>query len=319
MGNRNIAKICPIAKQRADPDSLGSKLKKEGYDRLPGTVSVFVPYKEKNGKYRTGLDLNASYIKEMSDQEAEVERGRIKGWLEQIGDYIDVNPNSDFYRRIYDDKMFSSERARVISLSESEMIFNLQDLDELINFAWLRVHPQIAPSLTAYRNSSMGSRVQYYVHEADVEDKMQYEENVYRNRAIAVLESMDSVKRKKVARLLALGADDSSTDKAVYNVLNKWLDLTEAPAGPFQGQQTIKVFMDFATMKEENLEIRDKVKQAFEYNLYRKVNGVIYDGEVPLEVSDEEGLINLLLSKKAANQQMLLSLEKRLTVAKNNE
>ena len=57
--------------------TLQSGLSSQGMTRIPGTGVFKYPYKELDGKYRTGLDPDAGYIKRIADpteKELEIER-----------------------------------------------------------------------------------------------------------------------------------------------------------------------------------------------------------------------------------------------------
>lgn len=81
--------------------TMDSGLSQKGMTRIPGTGVFKYPYKELDGKYRTGLDENASYIKRIQDpleRELEIERVKaLRTRLEnEIGD-IDLGPRSSFW------------------------------------------------------------------------------------------------------------------------------------------------------------------------------------------------------------------------------
>ena len=57
--------------------TMDSGLSQKGMTRIPGTGVFKYPYKELDGKYRTGLDPDATYIKRIADpteKELEIER-----------------------------------------------------------------------------------------------------------------------------------------------------------------------------------------------------------------------------------------------------
>jgi hypothetical protein len=57
--------------------TMDSGLAQKGMTRIPGTGVFKYPYKELDGKYRTGLDPDAAYIRRIKDdteRELEVER-----------------------------------------------------------------------------------------------------------------------------------------------------------------------------------------------------------------------------------------------------
>ena len=121
-------------------------------------------------------------------------------------------------------------------------------------------------------------------------------------------------KKKKVARLLGLPITDSSTEEFVYNQVDNILKQHEFKSGTFQGFSTIEVFTRFADMKENLLHIKDTVKQAIQFSIYRvKPNGKIYEGEFEISNSEEE-LVMYLANED--HQDVLVTLEGKLKAKK---
>ena len=61
-----VGKISTIKKNYSrDSGSLESSLAMNGFTRFPGTGVRFVPYKESNGDYRTGLNSKALYLNKL--------------------------------------------------------------------------------------------------------------------------------------------------------------------------------------------------------------------------------------------------------------
>ena len=74
-----IGKISTIKREynSSQLQTMDSGLAAKGMSRIPGTGVFKYPYKELDGKYRTGLDPDASYIKRIQDpteKELEIER-----------------------------------------------------------------------------------------------------------------------------------------------------------------------------------------------------------------------------------------------------
>ena len=121
---------------------------------------------------------------------------------------------------------------------------------------------------------------------------------------------MSPEKKKKVARLLGLPVTDNTTEESVYNQVDNLLKQTEFKNGKFSGLDPVKVFNQFADMKENLLNIKDLVKQALHHSIYRmKPNGKIYEGEFEVAM-DEDELVKMLADDD--NQDMLLTLEGKL-------
>ena len=74
------AKISAIRKEFSNlQQTMQSELANRGMTRIPGTGVFKFPYKEINGKYRTGLDPDASYINRIEDPtERELEKKKVK-------------------------------------------------------------------------------------------------------------------------------------------------------------------------------------------------------------------------------------------------
>ena len=117
-------------------------------------------------------------------------------------------------------------------------------------------------------------------------------------------------KKRKVARLLGLPITENTKDEVVYNEVDNVLKQTEFKSGKYQGLSTIEVFNRFADMKEDLLHVKDLVKQAISYSIYRvKPNGKVYEGEYEV-ATDEEEVVKMLIDDD--NQDMLLTLEAKL-------
>ena len=74
-----LGKISTIKKEynSAGMQTMQGGLSQRGLSRIPGTGVFKYPYKELDGRYRTGLDADAAYIKRINDpteRELEVER-----------------------------------------------------------------------------------------------------------------------------------------------------------------------------------------------------------------------------------------------------
>ena len=153
------AKICSVKRNYADDYSLEGSLHKNGYNRFPGTGIRFVPYREANGDYRTGLDENAVYINRMPAAEQEIERTRVKTLREELekNSGLKLTPTADYYMKMYDEYFGENSRAQVKKLMDGDNLFNLGNVFDAITFAWLRVHPQVASSYEAYKSGKSGT------------------------------------------------------------------------------------------------------------------------------------------------------------------
>ena len=116
--------------------------------------------------------------------------------------------------------------------------------------------------------------------------------------------------RPKSLATFFLPVTDNTTEESVYNQVDNLLKQTEFKNGKFSGLDPVKVFNQFADMKENLLNIKDLVKQALHHSIYRmKPNGKIYEGEFEVAM-DEDELVKMLADDD--NQDMLLTLEGKL-------
>jgi hypothetical protein len=188
--------------------------------------------------------------------------------------------------------------------------FDLSIPFQELTFAWLRVHPSIASSYQAWERGEYPADTQFYVADDEIENAIVYKKKQLINKAISKFDSMTPAKKRKVARLLGLPITENTKDEVVYNEVDNVLKQTEFKSGKYQGLSTIEVFNRFADMKEDLLHVKDLVKQAISYSIYRvKPNGKVYEGEYEV-ATDEEEVVKMLIDDD--NQDMLLTLEAKL-------
>jgi len=322
-----IGKISPIKREydKTAPASLGSSLADKGMTAFPLTIQGMVPYKEKNGTYRTGLDPDALYIKKMNVEEAEMEKTRVQAMREELEEMtgLDLSPRSEYYSKMFVNHFNDDERAQYVKLIDGPNIFNLTIAQQAITFAWLRVHPEIAPSYSAFErglSTVPGGRCpriadcKYFVDDVDFQTEIAYKQNVIIDKAINSLFTMSPTRQLKVAKLLALPVSYNSKPELVYNELTKYI---KESAEKGRKITNVGTFNAIATMADDNLEIRFKVKEALDFNVYRKgKGGKIYEGET-LVGQDEEDLIENFSSTK--HQDDYLALQKKIDNAKSIE
>lgn len=314
----NMGKIGKISVIPKDYDggfpTMEKSLRQRGLSRAPGTVKMLFPYKELNGKYRTGLDENAKHILRIEDpNERKAEQSRIIQLRQQLEDKLGVSlsPDSDFYN-------YTSRKPGVhvqpVKLEDGDNIFNLDNPIEAVTYYWLKVDPRIASSMAAYERGEYPSETQYYVNDEDVESAVVYRKKKTANDAIIKFDSWSLEKRKKVARLMDLPIGDDTKEEVVYNLVDSTLKLNQIQSGVHKGRDPISVFALYANMKDDVLYIKDLVEQAFSHHIYKeKRGGRVYEGE--LEVyKDREELVEHLLNE--SNQEDVLELEKKLKIKK---
>ncbi len=298
--------------------TMDSGLSQKGMTRIPGTGVFKYPYKELDGKYRTGLDPDATYIKRIQDpteRELEIERvTTLRKRLEaEIGD-IDLGPRSKFWNYGLSLSPDDQTHVQAVKLMDGDNYFDLSNAFQEIAFSWLRVHPTIASSHQAWERGEYPAETQFYVVDDEIENAVIYKKKQLINKAIVKFDSMTPEKKRKVARLLGLPVSEDSKEEVVYNLVDNVLKQTEFKNGKYSGLNPVEVFNRFADMKEALLHIKDLVKQAITHSIYRvKPNGKVYEGEFEV-AKDEEDLVKFLADDD--NQDELLVLEGKLKTKK---
>ena len=298
--------------------TMDSGLSQKGMTRIPGTGVFKYPYKELDGKYRTGLDPDAAYIKRIKDDtERELETERVtnlKKRLEaEIGD-IDLGPRSKFWNYGLSLSPDDQTHVQAVKLLDGDNSFDLSNAFQEIAFSWLRVHPTIASSFQAWERGEYPAETQFYIVDDEIESAILYKKKQLINKAIVKFDSMTPEKKRKVGRLLGLPVTEDTKEEVVYNLVDNVLKQTEFKSGKFSGLNPIEVFNRFADMKENLLHIKDLVKQAITHSIYRiKPNGKVYEGEFEI-AKDEDDLVKFLINED--NQDQLLTLEGKLKTKK---
>ena len=311
-----LGKISTLKKDynNSQLQTMQGGLAAKGLTRIPGAGVFKYPYKELDGKYRTGLDPDASYIKRIQDPtERELEKERVtklKKKLElELGD-VDLGPRSSFWNYGLSVSNDDNLHVQPVKLMDGDNIFDLSNPLQELQFSWLRVHPTIASSYQAWERGDYPADTQFYVADDEIENAVLFKKKQLINKAIVKFDGMSPEKKKKVARLLGLPVTDNTTEESVYNQVDNLLKQTEFKNGKFSGLDPVKVFNQFADMKENLLNIKDLVKQALHHSIYRmKPNGKIYEGEYEVAV-DEDELVKMLADDD--NQDTLLTLEGKL-------
>ena len=298
--------------------TMDSGLAQKGFTRIPGTGVFKYPYKELDGKYRTGLDPDSAYIRRIQDpteKELEIERvTALKAKLEnELGD-IDLGPRSSFWNYGLSTSTDDQTHVQPVKLLDGDNYFDLSIPFQEIAFSWLRVHPTIASSHQAWERGEYPAETQFYVVDDEIENAVIYKKKQLINKAIVKFDSMTPEKKRKVARLLGLPVTEDTKEEVVYNQVDNVLKQTEFKNGKYSGLNPVEVFNRFADMKEDLLHIQDLIKQAIAHSVYRiKGNGKIYEGEFEI-AKDEQDLIKFLADDD--NQDELLVLEGKLKTKK---
>lgn len=315
-----IGKISTIKKEynSAGIQTMQGGLAQKGLTRIPGTGVFKFPYRELDGRYRTGLDPTAAYIKRIADPtEREIETERVKALKEKLEEDlggIDLSPRSTFWNHGLSSSPDDTTHVQPVKLLDGDNFFDLSIPFQELAFSWLRVHPTIASSYQAWERGEYPADTQFYVVDDDIENAVVFKKKQLINKAITKFDAMSPEKKRKVARLLGLPVTDNSKEDFVYNQVDNLIKQTEFKSGKYQGLSTVEVFNRFADMKENILHIKDLIKQAIAHSIYRvKANGTVYEGEYEI-AKDEEELLKYLVDDD--HQDDLLTLEQKLKVKK---
>jgi hypothetical protein len=315
-----LGKISTIKKEynNSQLQTMQGGLAMKGLTRIPGTGVFKYPYKELDGKYRTGIDPDAGYIRRISDPlEREMEIERVTTLKEKLqaglGD-VDLGPRSQFWNYGLSTSTNDVFHVQPVKLIDGDNFFDLSVPFQELTFSWLRVHPTIASSYQAWERGEFPADIQFYVADDDIENAVLFKKKQLINKAIVKFDSMSPERKRKVARLLGLPVTDDTKEEAVYNLVDNVLKQTEFKNGKYQGLNPVEVFTRFADMKDNLLHIKDLVKQAITHSIYRaRPNGKIYEGEFEV-AKDEDDLIKMLADDD--NQDLLLTLEGKLKTKK---
>lgn len=311
-----LGKISTLKKEynNSQLQTMQGGLSLRGLTRIPGTGVFKYPYKELDGKYRTGIDPDAAYIRRISDPlEREMETERVTALRDKLqsalGD-VDLGPRSSFWNYGMSTSSNDSLHVQPVKLLDGDNFFDLSIPLQELAFSWLRVHPTIASSYQAWERGEFPADTQFYVADEDIENAVMFKKKQLINKAIVKFDNMTPERKRKVARLLGLPVTDDTKEEAVYNLVDNVLKQTEFKNGKYQGLNPVEVFTRFADMKDNLLHIKDLVKQALTHSIYRaRPNGKIYEGEFEV-AKDEDDLIKLLADDD--NQDLLLTLEGKL-------
>lgn len=315
-----LGKISTIKRDYSDAglQTMQGGLALKGMTRIPGTGVFKYPYKEMDGKYRTGLDPDASYIKRIADpleRDLEIERvTNLKAKLQLGIGEVDLGPRSAFWNYGLSTSTDDVRHVQPVKLLDGDNFFDFIIPFQELAFAWLRVHPTIASSYKAWVDGDYPAETQFYVADEEIENAILFKKKQLINKAIAKFDSMSPEKKRKVARLLGLPITEDSKEDFVYNQVDNVLKETEFKNGKYQGLSTVEVFNRFADMKENLLSIKDLVKQAITHSIYRvKPTGKIYEGEYEV-ANDEDDLVKFLADED--HQEDLIVLEQKVKTKK---
>lgn len=298
-------------------ETMERSLFQKNLTRVPGTSVTRHVYKERDGKYRTGLDHEAGYIQSITDnvaREAEIDRvKKLRAKLEKaLG--IDLGPRAAFWNsskatRTGDDH-FVAPAKLVDGVNYYDLSLPLKELE----FSWLRVHPTIASSYQAWVNGEYPADTQFYVVDDELENDILFKKKKLVNDAISKFNNMGITKQRKIARLLGLPITDDTREEVVYNLVDNVLKKTEMDKGNYEGLNPVEVFSRFADMQENLIHAKDLIEQALLHTVYRiKQNGFLYEGDFEVAKSKDEYAKFLI---EDDHQSDLLELEGKLKMKK---
>ena len=282
MSNNNLKGMRIIRPYKREPSNmrtLEGSLYQNGYAFIPGTTRKFYPRVDSRGVIRTGLDENSPRIRAIFDpkvKEAEVQRiKQLKDYYESILDES-LEPNSTFY-----DEM----KENGVTLEDGENIFNMENAREAVNFYWIMETDMVANSLDDIESGKVDtSIVKFYVYNGEVETKVTFERKKKINSAIASLDKMSAVKRKKIQKLIGLGLPMDSTEEEVYNAVDEFL---RTPASAMD-RDPIEQFAKITAYSDDLLDVKALVKDLVDKNIVRIKGSIVYEGEHVWAKSIEE-------------------------------
>lgn len=306
-----IGKISAIKKEYNSSlmQTMQSGLANKGLSRAPGTGATKLPYKELDGKYRTGLDPDAKYIARIQDpQERELEKKRVKELRDKLQAVtgLELGPNSKYWNyALASDPHNDPTHVQPIKLVDGDNLFDLSSPLQELAFSWLRVHPTVASSFHAWEKGEYPADVQWYVSDDEVDNKRTYAKKQLINKAIVKFDDMAPSKRRQVARLMGLPVTEDSKDEMVYNQVDNLFKQSEFKGGIYHGLSPVEVFNRFATMKEDLLAVKDLVKQALAHSVYRDRGGRIFEGEREIGKS-EDAVVEFLINEDHQDELLVL-------------
>ena len=276
---KGVRIIRPYKKEPSNMRTLEGSLYQNGYAFIPGTTRKFYPRVDSRGVIRTGLDENSPKIRAIFDpkvKEAEVQRiKQLKEYYEAILDES-LEPNSTFY-----DEM----KENGYTLEDGENIFNMENPREAVNFYWIMETDMVANSLDDIESGKVDtSIVKFYVYNGEVETKVTFERKKKINSAIASLDKMTAVKRKKIQKLIGLGLPMDSTEEEVYNAIDEFL---RTPASAMD-RDPIEQFAKITSYSDDLLDVKALVKDLVDKNIVRIKGSIVYEGEHVWAKSIEE-------------------------------
>lgn len=305
----NIRKITTVKrKSNAKGGSIRDSLLKEGLSRIPGARMLLTPWKEENGQYRTGLDEDALYLRRLTQEQKESELSVIKMLKEKANDLfpgIDLSPRAPFYTDIF--KHYEKENVgKTVKMKDGDNLFNLDKAYDLIAYAWLRVHPFVAPSGLLV-NTGEYSRCDYYVNDIDVEIETKFKIQTRIATAIASLSAMNPSRLRKIARQCGFAVTEVDKQEPIFVKMYEFINESMGA----NKSNNLRLFESVDGLTQEALDIRDIVKRGFVYGVFKNFKQAVFQGDTRVAANEDELLEKLTDTN---NQDMLLNVQQELKI-----
>lgn len=311
-----IARILPLPVDYKQGEmTMKNSLAEKGYMRHPGTGIGVVPIQGIDGKYLTGLDPEANYIRRMAmanPEAARIEANIVRERKERLENItgLDLGPRSEYYNGVYGQKFNSGQVASRVKLVDGENTFNFGNPHKEIEFWWItQIKDLIAPSQEEWKRGNCGANVQFYVSNPEAEASLVYQKNMSVAKAIESIKQMGLEKQRKIAKLIGLPVTDNDKEEIVFNAIYTMISKGTVESGEYKGQNSVDLFNRVAGMTDKFLNVRSIVREALLLRVLGKRQGVIYEGEAVIATSEEELIAQLALDSK---QMELLALETRV-------
>lgn len=294
--------------------TLQTSLALHGYVRGPGAKAIITPIPNAAGRYRTGLDVDASYIKRLPEEAQKVEIELINSLITDIKDAfgpdVDLGPMSKIWNPWANHEGLKVE---AVELGNDVVIIeaNREKPITLLTYAWARVHPSIARSMESFERREC-PECRYYIENYEAEQRVSYNRKRELNSAIVEFDKLSPTRKKDIAAIMGLPITESTTEEAVYNLVDDELKKADFNKGEYKGRSVLGVFKELLLLTPEHVAVKVLINQALRYNIYRAipdVNGRIEEGTITIASSKDELTAKLMDDK---NQKERLALEAKI-------
>lgn len=298
-------------KKTAGGNTMRDSLTGAGLNRIPNAIVPWTPFKELDGSYRTGLDVNAPYIRRMEPEQRETEVRIVKELREKAEEFfgsIDLSSRADFYTKMFE----NYGRDGVCTpwhMKDGDNLFNMSNPLHLITYAWLRVHPFVAPSGAALSNGKYAN-CKYYVNDYDVETSNNFNTKSRITDALRELSSLAPTRLRQISRQCGFSVTDVDTEESVFVRLYDFIN----EAATTGVNTNLRLFEAVTGLTQEDLDVRDVIKQGFIYGVFRNFKNAIYRGETRVAANEDELLANLT---GMDNEDDFLGVEQELKVKRS--